>query len=428
MASLTKAESHTARANQVRPGIPCHQENELLSTEFHPITVVPGLHRLFLEYCSGAAAARAFYAPGSWDESWRERPEIPAHWPELVGLLAGQNSSPAAAPALDALRGGAGVVVTGQQVGLFGGPLFTPFKAATALARARAGHGGGTVRMPPSSGWPRKTTTLPRSTMWSFRRGASCASWFTRRRPRRRGRWAAWCWTTRLPRWWSRRGSCWATPKPRRRWPRRTSRAAPWPRPSRSFIAGSLPRRGCWCWTRADARRIAWARRCCARLSSAPTSCIAALLERNKALEAAGYHAQVAVAPQSSLLFLIDERTRSAAGAQATGCERTGARWACGRRSGRAFPRRNCSAFSMPSRSASRPRRCCGRSSRIFCFRLRLIVGGPAEIAYFAQSAVLYERILGRLTPMLPRFSATLIEPTIGELLQEAWTDAGADF
>ena len=35
----------------------------------------------------------------------------------------------------------------------------------------------------------------------------------------------------------------------------------------------------------------------------------AALVERNQALEAAGYHAQVAVGEQSSLLFLIDERT-----------------------------------------------------------------------------------------------------------------------
>jgi len=44
-------------------------------------------------------------------------------------------------------------------------------------------------------------------------------------------------------------------------------------------------------------------------------------------------------------------------------------------------------------------------------------VGGPAEIAYFAQSAVLYERILGRLTPVLPRLSATLIEPALAEIM-----------
>jgi uncharacterized protein YllA (UPF0747 family) len=48
-----------------------------------------------------------------------------------------------------------------------------------------------------------------------------------------------------------------------------------------------------------------------------------------------------------------------------------------------------------------------------------LIVGGPAEVAYFAQSAVLYERILGRVTAPEPRFSATLIEPAIGELLRK---------
>ena len=47
-----------------------------------------------------------------------------------------------------------------------------------------------------------------------------------------------------------------------------------------------------------------------------------------------------------------------------------------------------------------------------------LIVGGPAEVAYFAQSAVLYERILGRTTAAEPRLSATLIEPAIGELLR----------
>ena len=39
-------------------------------------------------------------------------------------------------------------------------------------------------------------------------------------------------------------------------------------------------------------------------------------------------------------------------------------------------------------------------------------------MAYFAQSTVLFERILGRITPVLPRFSATLVEPATGELLK----------
>ena len=44
-------------------------------------------------------------------------------------------------------------------------------------------------------------------------------------------------------------------------------------------------------------------------------------------------------------------------------------------------------------------------------------IGGPAEIAYFAQVGVVYEKLLGRITPILPRLSATLIEPRIERLL-----------
>ena len=54
-----------------------------------------------------------------------------------------------------------------------------------------------------------------------------------------------------------------------------------------------------------------------------------------------------------------------------------------------------------------------------FLLSTSLTIGGPAEIAYFAQSAVLFERILGRLTPAQPRFSGTLVEPAIGDLLRK---------
>jgi uncharacterized protein YllA (UPF0747 family) len=44
-------------------------------------------------------------------------------------------------------------------------------------------------------------------------------------------------------------------------------------------------------------------------------------------------------------------------------------------------------------------------------------VGVPAEIAYFAQSEVIYRAILGRVTPILPRLSATLVEPRVRRAL-----------
>jgi uncharacterized protein YllA (UPF0747 family) len=43
--------------------------------------------------------------------------------------------------------------------------------------------------------------------------------------------------------------------------------------------------------------------------------------------------------------------------------------------------------------------------------------GGAAEVAYFAQAGVVYEKLLGRVTPILPRFSATLIEAKAERIL-----------
>ena len=63
-------------------------------------------------------------------------------------MLAAQNQSPSLAPNLGQLRDGANVVVTGQQVGLFGGPLYTINKAATAIALAKHATTAGAPHVP----------------------------------------------------------------------------------------------------------------------------------------------------------------------------------------------------------------------------------------------------------------------------------------
>jgi uncharacterized protein YllA (UPF0747 family) len=45
--------------------------------------------------------------------------------------------------------------------------------------------------------------------------------------------------------------------------------------------------------------------------------------------------------------------------------------------------------------------------------------GGSAEVAYFAQSAAVYEILTGRVTPIVPRFSATIVEPKVQRWLRQ---------
>src|SRR5215469_13538093 len=126
--------THNRRKPKVKP---------LPTVDCHPITVAPGLSRLFTDYCAGDPSALRFYGNVSSEAPWQNRPANPAHWSEIVEILARQNSSPSAAASIQALRDGAGTILTGQQVGLLGGPLYTPFKAATAIARARQATAAG---------------------------------------------------------------------------------------------------------------------------------------------------------------------------------------------------------------------------------------------------------------------------------------------
>ena len=132
-----------------------------------------------------------------------------------------------------------------------------------------------------------------------------------------------------------------------------------------------------------------------------------ALLRRNKQLEAAGYHAQVHVTPESTLLFALHE----------------GARVPVHRANGQfEIARRKLSPDELQARIAAAPQEFSANVLlrpvvQDYLLPTLAYVGGPAEVAYFAQAAVVYEELLGRVTPVLPRFGATLVEQRIKRLL-----------
>lgn len=47
------------------------------------------------------------------------------------------------------------------------------------------------------------------------------------------------------------------------------------------------------------------------------------------------------------------------------------------------------------------------------------LIGGPAEIAYLTQSQVVYKKLLGRMPVILPRESFTIVEPAIARFLEQ---------
>ncbi len=141
-----------------------------------------------------------------------------------------------------------------------------------------------------------------------------------------------------------------------------------------------------------------------------------ALIERSAELEAAGFHAQVKVAADMSLLFLLVPTASGLTERLALRRTRDGA-WKAGSRV--------YSTAELLAILEAEPERLSPNALLRPVFQDAILptaayVGGPAEIAYFAQSAAVFEKVLGRVTAVLPRLSATLVEPSVGALLGRA--------
>lgn len=137
------------------------------------------------------------------------------------------------------------------------------------------------------------------------------------------------------------------------------------------------------------------------------------LLARGRELEAAGYHQQVKVTPSSTLLFALQNGARLPIHRRTNGSQSVDF----------LIGEKTVSQAELLERIASAPYEF---SPNVL---LRPVVqdyllptlaytGGAAEVAYFAQAGVAYQALVGKVTPIVPRFSATLIEPKPQLLLE----------
>lgn len=121
---------------------------------------------------------------------------------------------------------------------------------------------------------------------------------------------------------------------------------------------------------------------------------------RNSELEAAGYHAQVHVEPKTSLFFLLEKG------------ERVALRRDAGSYSGHGASELVSRAAELSPNALLRP------VIQDFLLPTAALVGGPAELAYLAQTEAIY-RELGRPMPVVvPRAGFTLVDARADKLMK----------
>jgi uncharacterized protein YllA (UPF0747 family) len=118
--------------------------------------------------------------------------------------------------------------------------------------------------------------------------------------------------------------------------------------------------------------------------------------ERGRELAAAGYHAQVHVEEHTSFFFLLENGKRLT-------LRRTGSGWT---RNGRRFTGQEL----MDRAAALSPNALLRPVVQDSMLPTVAYIGGSAEIAYLAQSAVLYDALLGRMPVAVPRSGFTIVD------------------
>jgi len=386
---------------------------------------IPHATQLFTDFLAHSPNVHPFYprspqftewvqeeaAKISYDSSRRDR---------VAAILERQNQSWDASPQtlanLDRLRKGAAAVVTGQQVGLFGGPMFAIYKALTAVKLAEEATAAGVdavpvfwlatydhdlaevnhVPIPGADGSLQAFTTtshdIPGAPVGAVRLGDEIVPLVEE--------------VVKLL------GDSEATQFLRESYRPEESLGTAFAR----FYARVFADWGVILLDASDGELDRIAEPVYRAAVERAEELATALLTRGQALEAAGYHQQVKVTSSSVLLFILQQGARVPIQRRVTG---NTAEFIIGNDA----EAEKLSPGELLDRIGSNP--------ELFSpnVLLRPIVedyllptlaytGGAAETAYFAQAGAVYEALLGRVTPIVPRFSATIVEPKIQRLIE----------
>lgn len=131
------------------------------------------------------------------------------------------------------------------------------------------------------------------------------------------------------------------------------------------------------------------------------------LLERSRELEESGLHAQVKVTSETTLLFYQAEGRRQP-------LREHNGKFFAGESS---FSPAELSSAAEKNPEAFTPNVLLRPVVQDSLLPTAAYIGGPAEVAYLAQAQVVYRHILGRMPAILPRPSFTLVEPPIARFL-----------
>src|SRR5262249_10999923 len=122
-----------------------------------PFSQIPHTTRLFTDFLFYSPQVQPFYPHSPNFNEWMKDEASTIQYDSarrerVAAILARQNKSWDASPQtlanLERLRKGAIAVVTGQQVGLFGGPTFSIYKALTAVKLAEEATAVGVDTVP----------------------------------------------------------------------------------------------------------------------------------------------------------------------------------------------------------------------------------------------------------------------------------------